>query len=203
MNANLAKAEVIFTSLNWNNVTADNILQQSLGSKEQQKIALLGLKSGKWGDYVKVGNTFVWQDYVKCNKAYLALYAIRIGVSVSRALKLAHYTYSSLLLPVIIERGENYAQNFVQQASAPTDLAVQLVDRLNLVIPKNQNYIDGWTLYAAVAMRGDDVVKHFYDKIPPNIAQCQRRFVEHIHIAIAINTPATRSFIEVFCLGEH
>ncbi|MCO6516634.1 MAG: hypothetical protein J6586_09120, partial [Snodgrassella sp.] len=161
MNANLAKAEAIFTSLNWNNVTADNILQQPLGSKEQQKIALLGLKNGKWGDYVKVGNAFQWQDYVKCNKAYLALYAIRIGVSVSRALKLAHYTYSSLLLPVIIERGENYAQNFVQQASAPTDLAVQLVDRLNLVIPKNQNYIGGWTLYAAVAMRGDDVVKHF------------------------------------------
>ncbi|MCO6550828.1 MAG: hypothetical protein J6580_09120 [Gilliamella sp.] len=214
MNANLAKAEAIFTSLNWNNVTADNILQQPLGSKEQQKIALLGLKSGKWGDYVKVGNAFQWQDYVKCNKAYLALYAIRIGVSVSRALKLAHYTYSSLLLPVIIERGENYAQNFVQQASAPTDLAVQLVDRLNLIIPENQNYIGDWTLYAAVAMRGCDVVKHFtavihdadivnpfYDKIPPNIAQCQRRFIEHIQIAIALNTPATGSFSEVFRLG--
>lgn len=43
MNANLAKAEVIFTSLNWNNVTADNILQQSLGSKEQHTLNNLEL----------------------------------------------------------------------------------------------------------------------------------------------------------------
>ncbi|OCG39463.1 hypothetical protein A9G29_08965 [Gilliamella sp. Fer2-1] len=201
MNANLEKAEAIFTSLNWNNVTPDNILQQPLGSKEQQKIALSGLKSGEWDGYVRRGDSFELQDYVKCNKAYLVLYAIRIGVSASRALKLVRYAHSSLLLPVIMARGENYAQKFVQSASAPTDLVAQLVDQLNLAIPENPNYISNWTLYAAVAMRGDDIVKHFYDKTPPNLAQCQRRFFEHIHIAIALNIPATQSFTQLFSLG--
>jgi len=47
MDIKLQKSLDIFNSLGWEFVTAENVLDLSLGTKEQQKEALNGLKSGR------------------------------------------------------------------------------------------------------------------------------------------------------------
>ena len=217
MNSKLEEAVAIFNSLGWEKVTIDTILQQPLGTKEQQKIALNGLKNGDWERLIKreANSDYSNEGYIECNLKHITLYAIRIGVSITRALEFAYFADRPLLLPIIKDKGEKYATNFISKAcvsrrrvfehssSVFGDIAVQLVDQLNLAIPESYEYIKDWAVYAALSMGlpAEDYSRAVSTQELPTQEQIKRRFSEHIKIGIAVNVPATGPFFSVFIEG--
>ncbi|OTQ35388.1 FimB/Mfa2 family fimbrial subunit [Gilliamella apis] len=217
MNSKLEEAVAIFNSLGWEKVTIDTILQQPLGTKEQQKIALNGLKNGDWERLIKreANSDYSNEGYIECNLKHITLYAIRIGVSITRALEFAYFADRPLLLPIIKDKGEKYATNFISKAcvsrrrvfehssSVFGDIAVQLVDQLNLAIPESYEYMKDWAVYAALSMGlpAEDYSRAVSTQELPIQEQIKRRFSEHIKIGIAVNVPATGPFFSVFIEG--
>ena len=217
MNSKLEEAVAIFNSLGWEKVTIDTILQQPLGTKEQQKIALNGLKNGDWERLIKreANSDYSNEGYIECNLKHITLYAIRIGVSITRALEFAYFADRPLLLPIIKDKGEKYATNFISKAcvsrrrvfehssSVFGDIAVQLVDQLNLAIPESYEYMKDWAVYAALSMGlpAEDYSRAVSTQELPTQEQIKRRFSEHIKIGIAVNVPATGPFFSVFIEG--
>ena len=209
MNPKLQDAVAIFKELGWENVTSDNVLELPLGTPEQKRIALAGLKSGEWGEFVtkKSGahTSYVWESYVDVAPGNLALFAIRVGVDASRAVNTLRNDNKEALTAVISERGAKYALSFIahacvsrrraweHSASAFGNVAVRLVDKLNLDIPQTVEYMKDWSVYAAAAM-GLKAETLYNEEDLPGLDLIKKRFVEHIHIGVAVNAPATGPF---------
>jgi hypothetical protein len=86
MNPKLREAVDIFKELGWEDVTPENVLQLPLGSTEQKRKALAGLKSGEWGEFAKLNeNTYGWRSFVDVDEGKLGLFAVRIGVDARKA----------------------------------------------------------------------------------------------------------------------
>jgi len=217
MDEKLKKATEIFDSLGWNNVTAENIMTLPVGTPEQKKAALQGLKSGAWRVYTTStaeGYHFFPSEYA--NK--LALYAVRIGVTVSRASEIVNIFQANkdMLYHVVESRGKKFASDYVMQLTrfgififrdetsktGSIEFLMRLINEMNLDIPQNVNYINCWTSLAAAAMG----VFRRYDRnndTRPSLELIQKRFAEHIMAGVALNAPATAGFATVAAKGVH
>lgn len=206
MNKKLPEAVKIFESLGWDEVNEENVLQLPMGDAVQRKTALEGLKSGEWGEVAQIdANTYGWRSYVDGKESRLALFAIRIGVDAKRAANIVHRDCKQLLLPVIGQRGKQYAVEFIKYicvsgrrglehtASAFGSVAVRLVDGLDLEIPQNVEYMKDWAVYAAAAM-GFKTELFYKEMDLPELDMIQRRFAEHVKVGVMTNTPATGPF---------
>ncbi len=206
MNINLQDAVATFKELGWEFVTMENILDLPLGSKEQKRIALSGLKSGDWEEFAEISkNKYDWRSYVDVDKGNLALFAIRVGVDARRAIDICDQSNQEMLIEVVAERGPKYATKFIEyicqfsprmrehSASVLGKVAVQLVHKLKLEIPQDVEYIRDWSVYAANAMGLKTELTRGETNLP-DIDFIQARFNEHILTGATVNTPATGPF---------
>jgi sRNA-binding carbon storage regulator CsrA len=211
-NPKLSEAVDIFKALGWEGVTLDNVLDLPLGTPEQKRTALAGLKSGEWGEFTKLNETtYGWRSFVEVDEGKLGLFAVRIGVDARKAVNVLRGS-KELLVTVIAERGEKFASDFIQyacvssrrtwehSASAFGGVAVLLVDRLGLDIPQTAEYMKDWSVYAAAAM-GLKAETFYGETDLPGLGLIEKRFVEHIQTGVAVGAPATGPFCAVFPEG--
>ena len=212
MTPKLHEAVAVFKALGWENATRENIAQLPTGTAEQKRTALAGLNSGEWSEWVEEGNTYRTRSYLDVDKKKLALFAIRIGVDARRAVNIAYWTDSEMLVSVIAGRGEKFAQDFIRHACVSSrrahehtasvfgSVAVLLVDRLDLDIPKSAEYMKDWSAYAAAAMGLKAEVLHGKTDMP-GLELIEKRFAEHIMAGVAVGVPATGPFGAVLPAG--
>ena len=77
MNPKLKDAVAIFKELGWEKASPENVLQLPLGTAEQKRVALAGLKSGDWSEYSVEKKCFC--SHFDVEESKLALFAIRAG----------------------------------------------------------------------------------------------------------------------------
>lgn len=213
MNIKLQDAVATFKELGWDKVTIENILDLPIGSKEQKRVVLSGLKSGEWEEFAEISeNKYGWRSYVDVDKGNLALFAIRVGVDAQRAVDISNNSNQEMLIVVVAERGPKYAFKFIDYvcqfsprmgehtASILGKVAVRLVNKLNLEIPQDVEYIRDWSVYAANAMGLNTELTRGETNLP-DIDFIQTRFTEHILTGAAVNTPATGPFGAVIPAG--
>lgn len=213
MNPKLKEAVAIFKELGWENVTPENILDLPLGTKEQKQTALAGLRSGEWGDIAELSErTFGWRSYIDVEEDELALFAVRVGVDAQRAANILFRTGNEMPLAVIAARGAKFASDFIgyactskrrayeHSASVFGNIAVRLVDMLDLDVPKTVGYMKDWSVYAAAAM-GLKAEVHFKETDLPSLELIEKHFVEHIQAGIAVGAPGTGPFGGVLPAG--
>ncbi|MDR2870398.1 MAG: hypothetical protein LBV04_08115, partial [Deferribacteraceae bacterium] len=218
-NPKLDEAIAIFKKLGWESVTAENILQLPIGTAEEKRIALAGLKSGDWSEWTKFDeHSFGFKDITGVDGKALALFSIRMGVDARRAVNMAYGVDSTALMLLIAERGAKYAADFISHAcvsrrrmwehsdSVFGNVAVILVDRLDMELPRSVEYMKDWAIYAAVVMDikpalSSHDIRFLRKELLPTLEQIQRRFVEHVELGVAIGAPATGFFGYVLPAG--
>ncbi|MCL2528489.1 MAG: hypothetical protein FWE42_08740 [Defluviitaleaceae bacterium] len=218
MDENLKKAVSIFNILGWEGANSENVMDLPLGTTEQKKTALEGLKAGAWSEYITItegnstrgrSNPYFTFEFARL----LAVFAIRVGVTARRARDIVnlHYADKEMLFKVIEARGKKYASEFITQnrfipfadeksETGTIAFIMRLMDDLDLEIPQNLDYIDCWTSLATAAMG----IFRRYDrnnKSMPSPSLIEKRFVEHIDAGLAINAPATSGFAAVVAAG--
>lgn len=124
----LAESLTIFKSLGWHEAAVTDAPTLPLGTPEQQKLALAGLRSGEWGrgGRTKENPRYHWISYVEGHETMLTYFAIRLGVSVSRTLELLRGEHSHTNVAIILSRGEEFATTLVKRAARMQD------DRFNI-----------------------------------------------------------------------
>jgi len=227
MNPKLPEAVEIFKSLGWEKATFENILELPTGTKDEKKIAKEGLAKGEWGGWRQSStpNSYgyfdtKWQNNTDVNLELLAAFAIHVGVDAPRAANIfanigqqaqrqqsMTENIEKLIIEVIVARGEKFATRFVTSCLRPNTIwslwryrriLILLVDRLNLDIPENIEYINFWAEFAY-----DSYVKGIQSNniaiIP--VEKIENRFVEHIKKGVAIRVQAVGNFRELFLAG--
>jgi hypothetical protein len=205
MNPKLQQAAAIFKELGWENVTPDNILSLPIGTAEQKRAALDGLKSGEFGEFVQTSaNSYGWRSHTDADNGKLALFAVRVGVNARRAAGILRGGDHEIQTAVIAARGAKYAADFITYAcisrrrlwehssSVFDNVAVRLVDLLNLDIPHSVEYMKDWAVFAAAALGLKAEVRREDDL--PGLDLIARRFTEHILMGVAAGAPATGPF---------
>ncbi|MDR2870421.1 MAG: hypothetical protein LBV04_08230 [Deferribacteraceae bacterium] len=211
-NPKLDEAVAIFKKLGWKQVTEDNILQLPLGTAEEKRIAVAGLKSGDWGEAIAGQRN--WRSYIDVDREKLALFAICVGVNAKRAeelaiqARLARHVDSSLLISAVASRGAKFANDFVIMSyrggwASFSNESISLVDKLNLDIPQSIAYIEDWAIYVAdtIEVKLNNIWTTPRNPEPERIAMIQRRFKDHIIAGIAQNVPPSPYFAPVIPAG--
>ncbi len=214
MNSKLLEAVKIFKELGWEKATKENVMSLPLGTKEQKKIALQGLKTGDFHEWeFNSKGRAVRKEYIDVDKGYLAIFALRVGVDARRFVNIANSQYSDVLVEAVCSRGEKYVVDFIRfacsssrrgwehSASVFGEVAVKLVDKLNLKIPESSEYIKDWSVYAGQALGKKTETSKLNKETAPTFELIERTFEEHIVMGIAVNAPATGPFPKVLLEG--
>lgn len=214
MATKLEIAVQIFTDLGWEEANINEVYEISIGTKEQQRIAREGLKSGEWYKFQEIGkNTYGAVPLVDVDLEKLALFAIRVGVDAKRAVNILKRS-SKTSFQVISGRGEKYVSDFIQHECrsnrrmfehSPTvfgELCVYLLHQMELKIPQNVEYIKNWAVYTSHAM-GLKVELRYDEELQfkMDLEFLKERFKEHIEVGISLGAPATGPFYAVFLEG--
>jgi len=213
MASKLEKAAEIYRSLGYEETDFDDILNLGIGSKEEQKEAREGLKSGDWTEIKQLSdNTYGFVSVVDVNLEKLAIFAIRVGVDAKRAANILRRS-SEVALKAIKERGETFAMNFIKAACTSNRriwehslsvlgmLALKLVHEMNLEIPESVEYMKDWAAAAAILLTSKRKDYNFDEKFVIEKSEILRRFNEHIEVGVALNVPATGPFSEILIWG--
>ncbi|MCL2849302.1 MAG: hypothetical protein FWE61_04570, partial [Micrococcales bacterium] len=186
INPHLAGAVAVFTELGWGSASYDDVATLPLGNDQQRKTALAGLRSGEWVSDEHANGQWVSHDHVGVNRSMLALFAIRVGVSVSRAATLLDMVRPSAcaLVEVVVGRGPRFVEQLVGRAARTQSLAwdhgealVRLVVGQGLPVPGRRPYLEEWvdvarTVLVGQAVDDEDLVSS--------------RFADHIRAAVAL-----------------
>ena len=213
LNPQLSDAIAIFRELGWADALPQNALTLPLGTPEQRRIALAGLRSGEWGEIGSLGNGhWGWISAIDVDDSMLGLFAVRCGVDARRA---ADRMPGPSVLPdalgaqVLAERGAAFAAGFVEAAckanrrpweNATTmhgGSAVRLVATLDLPVPANLEYLRDWAAFALASMTGVENYLYPRDRGAPEPALIQARLHDHLAAALSVGVPATGPFGQV------
>lgn len=209
----LAAAVRAFVDLGWLGADRAEVLALPLGTSEQQRAVVEGMRRGDWGEWGETGpGRFGWVSSIAPveDRGLFALFGIRCGVPAKRAVRLltsAGGAGDELETRVVASRGAAYAESFVREAAASArrawehatsrnaGAAVRLVAELGLPLPEHPEYLKDWAVYALGALTGGG------ELMPPDrglIAEAliAPRYPEHARAAIALGTPATGPFGE-------
>ena len=213
MASKLEKAAEIYRSLGYEETDFDDILNLGIGSKEEQKEAREGLKSGDWTEIKQLSdNTYGFVSVVDVNLEKLAIFAIRVGVDAKRAANILRRS-SEVALKAIEDRGETFAMNFIQAACASNRriwehslsvlgmLALKLVHEMNLEIPESVEYMKDWAAAAAILLTSKRKDYNYDEEFVIEKEEILRRFKEHIEAGVALNVPATGPFSDLLIWG--
>ncbi len=192
----LDEAVSIFTELGWAGATFADAPTLPLGTEAQQHAALAGLRTGdldQWwfSDSQRAPVTDV-------DAQMLGLFAIRVGVDARRAWTVStrwHRTTvpEAVLAEILAQRDRPFAQGFVDQVCASTDVAAsacrqaaRLVAQHRLAAPEHRRYLeDGWLPLVA----GTGLVDTAGQPEAPAVCDgllAPDRFAEHLRAAVAV-----------------
>ncbi|MFC3850011.1 hypothetical protein ACFORJ_07510 [Corynebacterium hansenii] len=211
LNPRLNEAVEIFRELGWDEADVADAPTLPLGTEEQRKAALAGLKTGDWGEYGKVDPiSYGWISAVDVDRNMLALFALRLGVSARRAESLLSLTDDVALARCVAQRGEAYAAQFIGRVcrssrrgtehslSVYGAAAVRLVCELGLAVPENAEYLKDWAVVALAALTGDVAeVSWPEDRTLPTLEELRPSIDEHWRTALRSGVPMTGPFGKV------
>ena len=213
MASKLESAVAIYRSLGYEETTYENILSLGIGTKEEQGVARDGLKSGEWVQIKQLSeNSYGFAPVVDVDLKKLAVFAVRIGVEAKRAANVIGRGDEISLL-AIMDRGENYAIQFISAAESGNRrawehslsvlgmLCLKLLHRMNLPIPESVEYMKDWAAASSVILLGTKKDYLFDDSFTLEKEEILRRFIEHIEKGISLNMPGTGPFPELFFFG--
>ena len=213
MASKLESAVEIFRSLGYEETAYENILSLGIGTKEEQGIARDGLKSGEWVQVKQLSeNSYGFAPVVDVDLKKLAVFAVRIGVEAKRAANVIGRG-DEIALQAIMDRGENYAIQFISAAESGNRrawehslsvlgmLCLKLLHRMKLPIPESVEYMKDWAAASSVILLGAKKDYLFDDSFTLEKEEILRRFIEHIEKGISLNMPATGPFPDLLFFG--
>ena len=213
MASKLERAVAIYRSLGYEESPYENILSLGIGTKEEQAIARDGLKSGEWAQIKQLSeNSYGFAPVVDVDLKKLAVFAVRIGVEAKRAVNVIGRG-DEIALQAIMDRGENYAVNFISAAESGNRrvwehslsvlgmLCLKLVHRMNLPIPESVEYMKEWAAASAVILLGAKKDYLFDESFTLEKEEILGRFIEHIEKGISLNMPGTGPFPDLLFFG--
>ncbi|WP_315505480.1 PRTRC system protein E [Oribacterium parvum] len=213
MASKLERAVEIYRSLGNEETAYENILSLGIGTKEEQGIAREGLKSGEWVQIKQLSeNSYGFAPVVDVDLKKLAVFAVRIGVEAKRAANVIGRG-DEISLQAIMDRGENYAVNFISAAESGNRrawehslsvlgmLCLKLLHRMNLPIPESVEYMKDWAAASSVILLGAKKDYLFDDSFTLEKEEILGRFIEHIEKGISLNMPATGPFPDLLFFG--
>ena len=213
MASKLERAVAIYRSLGYEETAYENILSLGIGTKEEQEIARDGLKSGEWVQIKQLSeNSYGFVPVINVDLKKLAVFAIRIGVEAKRAANVIGRG-DEISLQAIMDRGENYAIQFISAAESGNRrawehslsvlgmLCLKLLHRMNLPIPESVEYMKDWAAASSVLLLGAKKDYLFDDSFTLEKEEILRRFIEHIEKGISLNMPATGPFPDLLFFG--
>ena len=213
MASKLERAVAIYRSLGYEETAYEDILSLGIGTKEEQGIARDGLKSGEWVQIKQLSeNSYGFAPVIDVDLKKLAVFAVRIGVEAKRAANVIGRG-DEIALQAIMDRGENYAIQFISAAESGNRrawehslsvlgmLCLKLLHRMNLPIPESVEYMKDWAAASAVILLGAKKDYLFDDSFTLEKEEILRRFVEHIEKGISLNMPATGPFANLLFFG--
>ena len=213
MASKLERAVEIYRSLGYEETEYENILSLGIGTKEEQAIAMEGLKSGEWVQIKQLSeNTYGFAPVVDVDLKKLAVFAIRVGVEAKRAANILSRG-DEIVLQAIMARGESYAQNFVLAACTSNRrawehslsvlgmLALKLVHKMNLPLPESVEYMKDWSATSAILFGREKKDYNFDESFVLEKEEILRRFLEHIELGISLGIAATGPFSKVLLWG--
>ncbi|MCL2423774.1 MAG: hypothetical protein FWD11_07795 [Micrococcales bacterium] len=189
-NPHLDDAVAIFTELGWDRAAYADAPTLPLGTPQQRKAALAGLRTGGQEDV---------------SEAMLTLFAIRVGVTASRAASLLQPDMMTsdqskapddVLAAVAGQRGPQFVQQLVDQMSRSELGAwwnyralVRMVFAHDLPVPQRLPYLQAWVDVAHEVLFGGSVFFGEPPLGPDDEVLAATRFVEHVRAAVAIGVP--------------
>ena len=213
MASKLERAVEIYRSLGYEETEYENILSLGIGTKEEQEIARDGLKSGEWVQIKQLSeNSYGFAPVVDVDLKKLAVFAVRIGVEAKRAANVIGWG-DETALQAIMDRGENYAVNFISAAESGNRrvwehslsvlgmLCLKLVHRMNLPIPESVEYMKDWAAASSVILLETKKDYLFDDSFTLEKEEILGRFIEHIEKGISLNMPGTGPFPDLLFFG--
>ncbi|MGY4642573.1 DUF7824 domain-containing protein [Cellulomonas sp. URHB0016] len=207
--ARTAAAVKVFTDLGWASAGLADAETRPLGTPEQQRVARDGLASGDWGEWGFLEpEVWDWVRWVDADPDLLAVFAVRVGVDARRTARLlrdAHAIDDELATRLVEARGPDFAARFVAEGCrsvrrdgehATSDHAgalVRLVDRCDLPVPEDVEYLRDWSVYAlGVLTGGGELHPHDRGWCEPGVIE--RRLPEHVRAAVGAGVPGTGPF---------
>ena len=213
MASKLERAVEIYRSLGYEETAYENILSLGIGTKEEQEIARDGLKSGEWVQIKQLSeNSYGFVPVIDVDLKKLAVFALRIGVEAKRAANVIGRG-DEISLQAIMDRGENYAIQFISAAESGNRrawehslsvlgmLCLKLLHRMNLPIPESVEYMKDWAAASSVILLGAKKDYLFDDSFTLEKEEILGRFIEHIEKGISLNMPATGPFPDLLFFG--
>ena len=213
MASKLESAVEIYRSLGYEETAYENILSLGIGTKEEQEIAREGLKSGEWVQIKQLSeNSYGYAPVVDVDLKKLAVFAVRIGVEAKRAANVIGRG-DEIALQAIMDRGENYAIQFISAAESSNRrawehslsvlgmLCLKLLHRMNLPIPESVEYMKDWAAASSVILLGAKKDYLFDDSFTLEKEEILSRFIKHIEKGISLNMPATGPFPDLLFFG--
>lgn len=213
MASKLERAVEIYRSLGYEETAYEDILSLGIGTKEEQGIAREGLKSGEWVQIKQLSeNSYGFAPVIDVDLKKLAVFAVRIGVEAKRAANVIGRG-DEIALQAIMDRGENYAIQFISAAESSNRrawehslsvfgmLCLKLLHRMNLPIPESVEYMKDWAAASSVILLGAKKDYLFDDSFMLEKEEILRRFIEHIEKGISLNMPATGPFPDLLFFG--
>ncbi|MGW4480727.1 hypothetical protein [Rhodococcus triatomae] len=207
----LTDAIEVFAELGWRGAAIEDARTLPLGTAEQRRTALAGLRSGAWGEFGRIReNIYGYISWVDVDEAALALFAIRLGVDANRAAQIMPHSNrvaDDLAAEVLADRGPEFAARFVDAVcvssrrawehctSAHAGVAVRLVARHAVPVPENIEYLKDWAVYALGALTGRGELfpeaRGWMDA-----GTIESGYAAHARVAVAVGMPATGPFPE-------
>ena len=213
MASKLERAVAIYRSLGYEETAYEDILSLGIGTKEEQGIAREGLKSGEWVQIKQLSeNSYGFAPVIDVDLKKLAVFAVRIGVEAKRAANVIGRG-DEIALQAIMDRGENYAIQFISAAESGNRrawehslsvlgmLCLKLLHRMKLPIPESVEYMKDWAAASSVILLGAKKDYLFDDSFTLEKEEILRRFIEHIEKGISLNMPATGPFPDLLFFG--
>ena len=213
MASKLERAVEIYRSLGYEETAYENILSLGIGTKEEQEIAREGLKSGEWVQIKQLSeNSYGFAPVIDVDLKKLAVFAVRIGVEAKRAANVIGRG-DEISLQAIVDRGENYAIQFISAAESSNRrawehslsvlgmLCLKLLHRMNLPIPESVEYMKDWAAASSVILLGAKKDYLFDDSFTLEKEEILGRFIEHIEKGISLNMPGTGPFPDLLFFG--
>lgn len=213
MASKLERAVAIYRSLGYEETAYEDILSLGIGTKEEQGIARDGLKSGEWVQIKQLSeNSYGFAPVIDVDLKKLAVFAVRIGVEAKRAANVIGRG-DEIALQAIMDRGENYAIQFISAAESGNRrawehslsvlgmLCLKLLHRMNLPIPESVEYMKDWAAASSVILLGAKKDYLFDDSFTLEKEEILGRFIEHIEKGISLNMPGTVPFPDLLFFG--
>ncbi|AKK06280.1 hypothetical protein CMUST_09820 [Corynebacterium mustelae] len=153
LNPHLQEAVAIFKELGWDKAEIGEAPTLPLGTPEQQKIALKGLRTGDWGKSGQIDeNSWGWTPAVDVNTIMLGYFTTRLGVSVKRAVQVLTMYDDRTTAAVIQACGQDFAEEFIAEVFSKNSLAnermrgpaLEVVLTMGLEYPAHENFYNEW-----------------------------------------------------------